>query len=100
MEVYIMSGYVKHTMSLFLIVFVLLTFVGVALAAEMTGVVTAVDMEKSTITLESAKMNVSFDCEIGTLLKGINVGDTVTLKYTEEGGKKLATSVIRKAPMK
>jgi len=95
-----MSGTVKRTMSLFLIVFVLLTFVGVALAAEMSGVVTAVDIEKSTITLESGKINVSFDCEIGSLLKGINVGDTVKLKYTEEGGKKLATSVTRMAPMK
>jgi hypothetical protein len=95
-----MSGDVKRTMSLFLIVFVLLTFVGVALAAEMSGVVTAVDVEKSTITLATEKMNVSFDCETGSLLKGIKVGDTVTLKYTEEGGKKLATSVTRMAPMK
>lgn len=95
-----MNGDVKRTMSLFLIVFVLLTFVGVALAAEMSGVVTAVDIEKSTITLATEKMNVSFDCETGSLLKGIKVGDTVTLKYTEEGGKKLATSVTRMAPMK
>jgi len=45
-------------------------------------------------------MNVSFDCETGTLLKGINVGDTVTVQYTEAGGKKLATNVTRMAPMK
>ena len=95
-----MSGYVKRIMSLFLIIFVLLTFIGVVLAAEMSGVVTAVDVEKSTITLQTEKVNVSFDCETGTLLKGIKVGDTVTLKYTEEGGKKLATSVTRMAPMK
>ncbi len=61
-----MSGYV---MSLCLIVFVLLTFAGVALAAEMLGVVTAVDVEKSTITLATEKMNVSFDCETGSLLR-------------------------------
>src|SRR5271169_3666706 len=95
-----MSGNVKRAMLLFLIVFIILTFVCVALAAEMSGVVTAVDIEKSTITLESGKMNVSFDCETGSLLKGIKVGDTVTLKYTEENGKKLATSVTRVASMK
>jgi len=95
-----MSGDVKRIMSHFLIVVVLLTFVGVALAAEVTGVVTAVNVEKSTITLASEKMAVSFDCETGSLLNGIKVGDTVMLKYTEEGGKKLATSVTRVAPMK
>ncbi len=95
-----MSGNVKSTMSLFLIIFVLLIFVGVALAMEMTGEVTAVDVEKSTITIAAEKMNVSFDCETGTLLKGINVGDTVTVQYTEAGGKKLATNVTRMAPMK
>jgi Cu/Ag efflux protein CusF len=95
-----MSGSVKRAMSLFLIVLVLLAFVGVALAAEMTGVVTAVDVEKSTITMKSEKMAVSFDCETGSLLKGIKAGDTVTVQYTEEGGKKLATSVTRMAPMK
>jgi len=39
-----MSGNVKSTMPLFLIIFVLLIFVGVALAMEMTGEVTAVDV--------------------------------------------------------
>ena len=95
-----MSRNVKRSMTLFLVVFFLLTFVGVALAAEMSGVVTAVDIGKSTITLDSGKMNVSFDCEIGSLLKDIKVGDMVTLKYTEENGKKLATSVTRMVPMK
>jgi len=95
-----MNKYLKSKMPLFLIIFVLLTFIGVALAMEMTGEVTAVDVEKSTITIAAEKMNVSFDCETGTLLKGINVGDSVTVQYTESGGKKLATSVTRMAPMK
>jgi hypothetical protein len=41
----------KRAMSLLLIAFVLLTFVGVALAAEMSGEVTAVDAAKGTLEL-------------------------------------------------
>jgi Cu/Ag efflux protein CusF len=90
---------VRVTILVLLVAAVMLTVVGSALAMEMTGVVTAVDMEKSTVTINAEKMNVSFDCETGSLLKGINVGDTVKLKYTEENGKKLATAVTRVAPM-
>lgn len=86
------------TLILFVAV-VMFLVVGSALAMEISGVVTAVDVEKSTITIENEKMNVSFDCETGTLLQGIRVGDIVTLKYTDEGGKKLATSITRMAPL-
>ena len=79
---------------------VVVTFAGVALAMEASGVVTAVNVEKSTITLKSETMAVSFDCESGSLLKGIKAGDRVTVTYTEEGGRKLATSVTRVAPKK
>jgi Cu/Ag efflux protein CusF len=79
---------------------VMMVIVAPALAMEMTGVVTAVDVEKSSITLKTEKMDVSMDCEIGSLLKDIKEGDTVTVQYSEEGGKKLATSVTRVAPMK
>jgi len=81
-----------------LVAAVVLAFAGPALAMEMSGVVTAVDVEKSTITLKSEKMPVSFDCETGSMVKDIKVGDTVTVQFTEEGGKKLATSVTRLAP--
>jgi len=83
-----------------LVAVIVLAFVGSALAMEMTGVVSAVNVEKSTITLKSEEMAVSFDCETGSLLKDVKVGDTVTVQYTEEGGKKLATSVTPMAPMK
>jgi Cu/Ag efflux protein CusF len=83
-----------------LVAVVVLAVVGAAHAMEMSGVVTAVNVEKSTMTLKSEEMAVSFDCETGSLLKGIKVGDTVTVQYSEEGGKKLATSVTRMAPMK
>jgi len=87
-----------RTATLFLLVVaVVLVFAGTALAMEMTGVVTAVNVEKSTITLKSEEMAVSFDCETGSLIKDIKVGDTVTVQYTVEDGKKLATSVTRKA---
>jgi hypothetical protein len=79
---------------------VVVSFAGVALALEASGVVTAVNVEKSMITLKSETMAVSYDCETGSLLKGIKVGDWVTVKYTEEGGRKLATSVTRVSPKK
>ena len=43
----------KGTMSLLVIAFVLVTFVGVAVAKEMSGEVTAVDAMKGTLTLKS-----------------------------------------------
>ena len=78
---------------------VIVALAGAAAAKELSGVVTAVDVEKSVLTLKTGKLSVSVDCETGSLLKGIKVGDTVTVLYTEEGGRKLATSVTRKAPV-
>ena len=72
---------------------VLLAFVGVALAGEMSGTVTAVNAEKNTITLKSQTMDVSYDCEDGSLLKGVKVGDQVTVEYKEQAGKKMATKI-------
>jgi len=94
-----MSGSMKRAMSLFLIVFVLLTFVGVALAMEkeMSGEVTAVDAAKGTLTLKSGSVETGVDCETGSLIKDVKVGDQVTVQYTEAGGKKKATKVT---PMK
>ncbi len=83
----------KRAMSLFLIAFVLLVFVGVALAAEMSGEVTAVDTAKGTLTLKSGSVTAGFDCETGSLIKDVKVGDHVTVQYKEEGGKKIATKV-------
>ncbi len=78
---------------LFLITFVLLTFFGVALAAEMSGQVTAVDTVKGTLTLKSGTLTAAFDCESGSLIKDVKVGDQVTVEYKEEGGKKIVTKV-------
>lgn len=79
----------------FLIGFVLLVAVGVALAVEkeMSGDVTAVDAAKGTLTLKSGSVEAGFDCETGSMIKDVKVGDKVTVQYKEEGGKKKATKV-------
>jgi opacity protein-like surface antigen len=91
----------KRATSLFLIVFVLLAFAGVALAADMSGEVTAVNAAKGTLTLKSGTVEAGFDCETGSLIKDVKVGDKVTVQYKEEGGKKIATKVtpMKKAPV-
>jgi len=77
---------------LFLTVFVLLVVAGVALAVEkeMSGEVTAVDVAKGTLTLKSGTVEAGFDCETGSLIKDVKVGDKITVQYKEEGGKKKA----------
>ena len=87
----------KRATSLFFIVFVLLALVGAALAAEMSGEVTAVDAAKGTLTLKSGTIAAAFDCETGSVVKDVKVGDKVTVEYKEQGGKKTATKV---SPMK
>jgi hypothetical protein len=92
-----MRGSVKHVTVFFLIAFVLLAFVGVALAAEMSGQVTAVDAAKGTLMLKTGSVETGVDCETGSMIKDVKVGDEVTVQYKEENGKKKAISV---APMK
>ena len=87
----------KRAAPVVLIAFVLLTFVGAALAGEMSGEVTAVDTAKGTLTLKSGSVTAGFDCETGSLIKEVKAGDKVTVQYKEEGGKKIATKVT---PMK
>jgi hypothetical protein len=86
----------KAATSFFVIAFVLLTFVGMAVAKDMSGEVIAVDAAKGTLTLKSGTVDVPFDCETGSLIKDVKVGDQVTVKYKEEGGKKIATDVTQK----
>ncbi len=86
----------KVATKILIIAFVLLTFAGVALATEMSGEVTAVDVAKGTLTLKSATIDVAFDCEEGSLIKDVKVGDQVIVEYKEEGAKKMATKVVVK----
>jgi len=92
----------KSSVLFLLITAVLLILVGSAFAAEMSGVVTAIDTQHNTLTVKSSTVDAGFDCETGTLLKGVKVGDQVTVEYTEAGGKKKATKITpmaKKAPV-
>jgi hypothetical protein len=85
-------------------VVVLVAFVGVALAMEMSGTVTSVDAQKGVLKIKHEKIEAGFDCETGSMIKDVKVGDMVTIEYKEAGGKKKATKVTpmemkKKAPM-
>jgi hypothetical protein len=87
----------KATMLFLIISFVLLTFIGVAVAEEMSGEVIAVDAMKGTLTLKSGTVDAAFDCEEGSMIKDVKVGDQVTVEYKEAAGnKKIATKVTPK----
>lgn len=92
----------KQVPVFFLIVFVLLAFVGVALAAELSGEVTAVDAAKGVLKLKTGSVEAAVDCETGSIIKDVKVGDKVTVEYKEENGKKKAVKVTpmkKKAPV-
>jgi hypothetical protein len=89
--------HMKGSASVVLIIVLLLVFAGAALAGELSGEVTAVDPAKGTLTLKSGAVAAGFDCETGSLIKEVRLGDKVTVQYKEEGGKKTA---IKVTPMK
>lgn len=82
---------------LVLVAGILLVVAGAAFALEMSGTVSAVNAEKGMLTVKDEKVDVGFDCEIGSMIKDVKVGDKVTVQYEESGGKKKATKVT---PMK
>ena len=90
----------KRATIVLLVGFIIVVFAGVALAAEMSGEVTAVDMTKGTLTLKSGTVEAAFDCETGSLIKDVKVGDMVKVEYKEEDGKKMVTKVAPMKPMK
>ncbi len=83
--------------SVLMVMFLVFAVAGAALAAEMSGEVKAVDAAKGTLKLSSGTMETAFDCETGSVVKDVKVGDKVTVEYMEHGGKKMATKV---SPMK
>ncbi len=87
----------RRAVSVLMVVFLVFGFAGAVLAAEMSGEVKAVDAAKGMIKLSSGSMETAFDCETGSVVKDVKVGDKVTVEYTEKGGKKMATKVT---PMK
>jgi hypothetical protein len=81
-----------------------LTVAGAAYAMDMSGTISAVDAAKNTFTIKGEKMEAAFDCETGTILKDVKVGDKVTVQYNEVGGKKKASKISpmtssKKAPV-
>jgi hypothetical protein len=80
-----------------LVAVILLVVAGAAFALEMSGTVSAVDAAKGTLSIKGEKVDVGFDCETGSMVKDVKVGDKVTVTYEEKAGKKKATKV---APMK
>jgi len=87
----------RRAVAVLLVMFLVFVVAGAALAAEMSGEVKAVDAAKGVLKLSSGTMEVAFDCETGSVVKDVKVGDKVTVEYTEKGGKKMATRV---SPMK
>jgi Cu/Ag efflux protein CusF len=87
----------KSGLILVLVAVILSVVAGAAFAAEMSGTVSAVDSQKQTLTIKDEKVDVGFDCETGSLMKDVKVGDKVTVQYTEAGGKKKITKIT---PMK
>jgi hypothetical protein len=94
----------KRKAVVLIFVVALLAVAGAAYAMEMSGTVSAVDSAKNTFTIKGEKMDAAFDCETGTILKDVKVGDKVTVKYDEAGGKKKASKISpmtqsKKAPV-
>ncbi len=91
----------KKMVVMVILIAVCLVAAGAAFAAqEMTGSVTAVDMGKNTITVKGEKMEAAMDCETGSMLQGIKVGDVVNVKYDDLGKSKRAIKITpaKKAP--
>ena len=87
----------RSAVSVLVVVFLVFAAVGAVVAAEMSGEVKAVDAAKGVLKLSSGTMEVPFDCEKGSIISDVKVGEKVTVEYTEKGGKKVATKV---SPMK
>jgi hypothetical protein len=67
--------------------------IGTVFAKEWGGSVTAVDMEKGSLSLRNGKEIVEFECAPGTLKKQVRKGCDVTVEYTDEAGKKKVTKI-------
>jgi hypothetical protein len=83
----------RTTVSVLMVVFLVFVVAGAALAAEMSGEVKAVDAAKGVLKLSSGSKEAAFDCETGSVIKDVKVGDKVTVEYTEKDGKKMVTKV-------
>ncbi len=85
----------RRVASILIVALFVFGLVGIAVAKQLTGTVTAIDKGAGSITVEKKKVETSFDCE-GSLLKRIKVGDKVTVYYKVEDGKKVASKIKKK----
>lgn len=83
----------KYAVSIMLVSFILLIFVGTACAGELSGEVVAVDTAKSAFTLKTEEGTTGFAYETSSVMNDVKVGNKVTVQYRESGGKKTATRV-------
>ena len=86
----------KRGVILVLVAVILMVVAGAAFAAEMSGTVSSMDAAKGTLTIKNEKVDVGFDCEVGSLMKDVKVGEMVTVQYNEVNGKKKATKITPK----
>jgi hypothetical protein len=86
----------KRGVILVLVALILMVVAGSAFALEMSGTVSAMDNAKGTLTIKNEKVDVGFDCEVGSLMKDVKVGEMVTVQYNEVNGKKKATKITPK----
>jgi len=86
----------KRGVVLVLVAMILMVVAGAAFAAEMSGTVSSMDAAKGTLTIKNEKVDVGFDCEVGSLMKDVKVGDMVTVEYNEAKGMKKATKITPK----
>lgn len=82
----------KQKAIVLLISTVFLVLAGIALAGEISGVITAVDAEKGMFAL---KDGTRFDGVAASLLNGFKAGDQAKVEYKEEGGKKIVTKITK-----
>ncbi len=85
----------KSGFILVLVAVIVMVVAGAAFAMEMSGTVTAVDAGKGTLSVKGEKVDVGFDCETGSMVSDVKVGDKVTVTYDETAGKKKATKVTK-----
>ena len=83
----------KTETSFLVIVFMLLTFAGLAAAREMSGEVAVVDTTQAAFTVKNGPVEVKFECEKSDVMKNVKVGDEVTVEYREDGVRKIAITV-------
>lgn len=79
---------------LFVFAILFIIAVGVAYATVFEGRVTAINVDKTSLTVKSRDLKeYLFECEKGVIPNAIGTGDKVIVHFKEEGNTKKATFV-------